>query len=260
MGKQLGLVTGASSGLGEWLARLLAQDGHDVVLVARSQDKLEALARSLTASGQVQAHVLPADLNDPRAPQALAQSLEARGLQVDFLFNNAGFGSNGPFLDLPLEQESQMVEVNLQAVLKLTHLLGQGMRRRGFGRILNVASTAGFQPGPFMATYYASKAFVLSWSQALAYELRGTGVTVTCHCPGPTATGFAQRAGNHKSKLFQRSGGVATAEETARHAYRATLAGKELAVHGTLNWLGTRAAQMSPRTGRSIAANLNRPS
>jgi short-subunit dehydrogenase len=258
MTKRLGLVTGASSGLGTHFAQLLAKDGHDVVLVARREDKLKALAEELKAAHKIQAHVIKSNFTDPSAPAALVRELEQRQLQIDFLFNNAGFGSTGPFLDLPLQGEADMVEVNIQAVLKLTHLLGQGMKARKFGRVLNVASTAAFQPGPYMATYYATKAFVISWSQALAYELSDSGVTVTCHCPGPTETGFAVRAGNEKTKLFQRRGAIASAEETALHAYRATMAGKQLAVHGLVNWMAAMAARTMPAMGRSIAASLNR--
>jgi short-subunit dehydrogenase len=255
MEKRLGLVTGASSGLGEHLAGCLAADGHDVVLVARSVGKLEALAKSLSARG-VQAHVLPADLTGRSAPQALFDELSRRNLRVDFLLNNAGFGSHGSFLELPLKEEVDMVELNVVALMQLCQLFGRGMRERKFGRILNIASTAGFQPGPFMATYYATKSFVLSFSRALSYELRGSGVTVTAHCPGPTATGFAARAGNDKSTLFK-TANVATAEETAQHAYRAMQKGKELSVHGMVNRIGARAALLSPGLGRTVAARMN---
>ena len=151
-----------------------------------------------------------------------------------------------------------MVDVNMAAVVALTHLFARPMRERGFGRICNVASTAGFQPGPFMATYYASKAFVISFSEAIAYELRGTGVTVTCHCPSATATGFAGRAGNDKSSLFQ--SGVAQADEVAAHAYCATLRGDGLSIPGAMNWFKMESLRFAPRAlVNRIAAKLNRP-
>jgi hypothetical protein len=152
-----------------------------------------------------------------------------------------------------------MVEVNCQALMKLCHFFGGPMRARGFGRILNIASTAGFQPGPFMATYYATKAFVVSFSEALAYELRDAGITVTCHCPGATHTEFAGRAGNDKSRLFQRPG-IASAEAVAEHAYRAMMAGRVVAIHGLLNALLVQSVRFSPRAVvRAVAAQVNLP-
>ena len=202
--RQVALVTGASSGLGEQLAWLAARHGHDVVLVARNTARLEALATQLRGE-KVEVHVFSADLSLPEAPQQLFDRVREKGLDVEFLINNAGFGSNGPFLDLPLSGEGDMVEVNCNALLKLTHLFARPMQARGHGRILNIASTAGFQPGPFMATYYATKAFVVSFSEALAHELKPRGVSVTCFCPGATATEFA--AGNREGRRG-RAGGL----------------------------------------------------
>jgi short-subunit dehydrogenase len=256
-GSGTALVTGASSGLGEVLAGLFAADKHNVVLVARSQKKLEEIKDALEKKHGVQAWAIAEDLADPAAPRRIFDQLNARGVTVDFLVNNAGFGSNGAFLDLDLDAEMRMVEVNVSALMKLTHLFVRGMRDRKAGRILNIGSTAGFQPGPFMATYYATKAFVISFSEALAYELKGSGVTVTCHCPGATATGFAARAGNDKSRLFQRSG-VATADEVARHAYRAMMRGDAIVVHGALNFIGVAGVRFTPRPWvRALAARFN---
>jgi short-subunit dehydrogenase len=152
------------------------------------------------------------------------------------------------------------VEVNCTALLKLTHLFARPMCERRSGRILNVASTAGFQPGPFMATYYATKAFVLSFSEALSHELKGSGVTVTCHCPGPTHTEFGIRSGTDKTRLFKRSGVIATASDTAADGYAAMMKGRVLAIHGFLNWLGVVVVRFSPRAiVRTIAATLNQP-
>jgi len=257
--RRTALITGASAGIGKALAPLFARDGHDLVLVARGQERLEALAAELRSAHGVQVSVVPADLTAPEAPFEIFGEVQRRGLTVDFLVNNAGFGSNGAFLDLPISGEAEMVEVNCQALMKLCHFFGGPMRARGFGRILNIASTAGFQPGPYMATYYATKAFVVSFSEALAYELRDAGVTVTCHCPGATHTEFAGRAGNDKSRLFQRPG-VATADEVAGHAYRAMMAGQAVAIHGLLNALLVQSVRFSPRAlVRSVAAQVNLP-
>ncbi len=258
MSRKVALITGASAGLGEQFAHCFARDGHDVILVARGAARLEALAAKLEQAHGVKAHVFPADLSQPDAPEQLFEAVRARGLAVDFLVNNAGFGSCGPFLEQALASEAEMVAVNCTALLKLSHLFARPMRERGAGRILNVASTAGFQPGPYMATYFATKAFVVSLSEALAYELKGTGVTVTCHCPGATHTEFTQRAGNGNTRLFQRPG-VATAEAVAAHAYGMMMRGRVLAIHGLLNWVGTVGVRFSPRVAvRALAASLNR--
>lgn len=259
MSTRTALITGASAGIGKAMAPLFAREGHDLVLVARGKDRLEALATELQAAHRVTAHVVAADLTDPAAPFQIFEETQRLGLTIDFLVNNAGFGSNGPFLDLSLSREAEMVEVNCAALLKLTHFYAGPMRQRGFGRVLNIASTAGFQPGPYMATYYASKAFVVSFSEALSHELRDTGVTVTCHCPGATHTEFAAKAGNDKTRLFQRSG-VASADEVAAHAYAAMMRGKPLAIHGALNTLLVQSLRFSPRAlVRTIAAEVNLP-
>ncbi|NNC19136.1 SDR family oxidoreductase [Corallococcus exiguus] len=257
MSRKVALITGASAGLGVQFAEQFAKDGHDVILVARGVAKLEELARKLEQAHGVKAHVLPTDLGQPSAPEQLFARVQELGLAVDFLVNNAGFGSSGPFLEQDLGREAEMVEVNCAALLKLTHLFARPMRERKQGRILNIASTAGFQPGPYMATYYATKAFVLSFTEALAVELEGTGVTATCHCPGATKTEFAGRAGNAESRLFKRPG-VAEAPEVAGHAYAAMMKGRVVSIHGLLNWLAAFSVRVSPRVVvRSIAAKLN---
>jgi len=254
----IALVTGASSGIGRELARLFAADGHSVVLVARRQERLDELARELGAAGRVEAWPIACDLAAPGAVDALVQTLAARDLHVDFLVNNAGVGTTGPFVDGPAEAEIAMTELNVTAVVRLTRALLPGMLARKHGRVLNVGSTAGFQPGPFMATYYASKAFVNHFSEALAYELAGSGVSVTLSCPGPTRTEFGDVSGIAKSKLFRLQ--VATAESVARQAYRALMRGRVLVIHGFLNWLGVELTRLGPRAlVRAIVAGLNRP-
>ncbi|MBJ6762181.1 SDR family oxidoreductase [Myxococcaceae bacterium JPH2] len=260
MSRKVALITGASMGLGEQFAECFARDGHDVILVARSAERLQTLATRLEKDHGIRAHVLPADLTQPETPERLFEDVNARGLEVEFLVNNAGFGSAGAFLELDLAREAEMVEVNCTALLKLTHLFVRPMRERGSGRVLNIASTAGFQPGPYMATYYATKAFVVSFSEALAYELKDSAVTVTCACPGATRTEFASRAGTEKSRLFQRPG-VAQASDVASDAYRAMMKGRVLSVHGLANWFGMEMVRFSPRAlVRSIAAGLNQKS
>ena len=251
------LVTGASAGLGLELARLLAADRHDLVLVARRRDRLEQLAAELERVHAVRAHVLAEDLADPAAPARIVEELGRRGLEIEVLVNNAGFGANGPFAELDAARQVGMVQVNVTALVELTRRLLPPMIARGAGRILNLGSTAGFQPGPFMAVYYASKAFVNSFSEALSFELRGTGVTVTVSCPGPTDTEFGAIAGNDKSRLF--AIGSMSAAEVARHAYAAMMRGRPLAVPGLLNKAGVQSVRLAPRSAlRRIAAALNR--
>lgn len=256
---QVALITGASSGLGEQFAHRFARDGHDVILVARNEARMNALAERLRLH-KVRTFVMPFDLSDPATPKKLLDAVAEKGLEVDFLVNNAGFGSTGPFLDLEVTRELEMVQVNCTALLELCHRFVKPMRARGRGRVLNIASTAGFQPGPFMATYYASKAFVVSFSEALSHELAGSGVTVTASCPGATLTEFSKVAGNDKTPLFQRPVGVAKAEDVVSDAYEAMMQGEPLVVHGWMNYLAYQSLRLSPRSVvRSITASLNKP-
>jgi short-subunit dehydrogenase len=240
------LVTGASGGIGEDLARLFAADGYDLVLVARSASKLEALAAELAAKHGVRATALAEDLADRAAPERIAARLEADGLAVSALVNNAGFGLYGPFAETPWERERQMIDLNVVALAHLTKLLLPGMIARREGRVLNVASTAAFQPGPLMSVYYATKAFVLSFSEATAKELAGTGVTVTCLCPGPTSTGFVDAAGMHKSKLFKRNVPMSS-QVVAQIGYDGMMKGKTVVVPGLVNKLLVQSLRVTPR-------------
>ena len=255
--EETALITGASAGIGRELARLAAKDGHDLALVARRRDRLEELAAELTLAHGVRVTVIAADLSDRDSPGQIAERLHATGTRVDTLVNDAGFGTCGPFSGAVLEREGEMVDVNIRALVQLTRVFLPEMLARRRGRILNIASVAGFVPGPYMATYYASKAFVLSFTEALAQELRGTGVTATASCPGPTATEFGAVARNKDTNLFQRS--VADAGSVARHAYRAMLAGNVVAVPGFMNKLIAQSIRIAPRAVvRAIAAYLNR--
>ena len=243
MGKGLALITGASAGLGAELAKLCAASGYDVVLVARTESRLAELASTLTRTHGVQARTLAADLADPTAPQAIHSQLA--GKPLDILINNAGFGVRGPFAQNDWGREASLLQVNVGALIHLTKLFLPAMIERRSGRILNVASTAAFVPGPFMAMYYASKAFVLSFSESIANEVHGTGVTVTALCPGPTRTEFAERAGIATSKLFQ--GTSMGAGEVAREGFDAMMAGKSSIVAGARNRWMMRGARLLPR-------------
>jgi hypothetical protein len=240
------LVTGASSGIGRELARVAAADGRDLVLVARTAEALEALADELAARHGVAARVVALDLARAEAPAELAARVEDLGLEIDVLINNAGFGVWGPFLETDPRVERRLLDLNVGTLTALTKIFVKPMVERGRGRILNVASTAAFQPGPGMAVYYASKAYVLSFSLALSVELRGTGVTVTTLCPGPTRTGFAREAGATRSRLFAHDRG-GDAAEVARKGYRALLRGDPLRVPGALDRVGVFATRLVPR-------------
>jgi len=254
MGRGTALVTGASAGLGTEFAKLCAADGYDVVLVARRAPRLTDLATSLTKTYRIEARPLAADLADPDAP--LRISAELGDAPIEILINNAGFGIRGPFAETNWERDAALLQVNVTALAQLTKLILPGMIARRSGRILNVASTAAFVPGPFMALYYASKAFVLSFSEALANELQSTGVSATVLCPGATRTEFAAAAGVADSELFH--GPVMGAEEVARIGYRAMMAGKSSAIAGARNrWLirGTRLVSRSFVAGQTRRMN-----
>ncbi len=235
------VVTGASGGLGLEFAKLLAGDKIDLVLVARSGDKLEAIATQLRATHGVNVETIALDLSLPDA----AKTVFARAPVCDILINNAGFASNGRFDELPEARIREEIMLDVLTLTELTRVYLPGMRARGAGRIMNVASTAAFVPGPFMAVYYAAKAFVLSFTQAIAEELRGTGVTATTFCPGATATGFASRAGAENTRLFRI--GTAKADAVARAGYRGMLAGKDLVVPGLMNKATALSAKVTPR-------------
>jgi short-subunit dehydrogenase len=240
--RPVALVTGASAGIGAELARVLAAD-HDLVLTARRETELRSLAATLAPAA---CHVFPADLAEPAAPRALFDAVAAAGLSLDVLVNNAGFGDLGPFAELDLEKALRMIRVNATALTELTGLFLPGMLTRGRGRVLNVGSVAGFQPGPFMAVYYATKAFVNSFSEALYCELRGTGVTVTCLAPGPTRSEFAAVAGMQATKLFT-VGSVADTRSVAEAGVRGLMRGRRMVIPGFRNRVLLFAERFAPR-------------
>jgi len=251
------LITGASGGIGEQLALLLAADKHDLVLVARNAGKLESLCQEFARAHGILARSVAADLADPQAPSHILDVLARDGIAVDVLVNNAGFGASGAYAEIDWETEAHMIQVNITALAHLTRLFLPDMLARRNGKILNVASTAAYVPGPFMAVYYASKAFVLSFSEALAEEVQGTGVSVTALVPGATATNFASTAGNAESPLF-RGGNVMDAATVARLGYDAMMSGQRVAVAGLSNKLTALSTRLAPRSALAkIARRLN---
>ncbi len=240
------LITGASSGIGRELAIVFAQNGWDVVLVARSADKLQELAEELVRKHQISAETIALDLVDPAAPQKLLRETAARSLKIDALVNNAGIGSFGFFADIDPENDARLLELNVTALTKLTKLFLRPMIVRKKGYILNVASTAAFQPGPLMAVYYASKAYVLSFSEALSNELEGSGVSVTALCPGAVRTGFQDAANMTGSKLFKRV--TLEASRVAREGYQAMMRGKRVVVPGVRHRLMIAGSRFAPHS------------
>jgi short-subunit dehydrogenase len=250
------LVTGASSGIGLELAKCFAADGCRLVLVARKGIALEALATELRKEHKIQAQVLTADLAQRDTPNRLLAQLHAAGIKVDVLVNNAGFGAQGRFAELPLNRQLDMLQVNVTALVHLTHLMLPGMIERRRGGVLNVASTAAFQPGPGMAVYYASKAFVLSFTEAVAEELAGTGVTATAVCPGPTITNFGAAAGGRFKPIARKVS--MTAAAVAHLGHRAFRSGRVVAITGVRNQMPALAVRLTPRSlVRKIAKRLN---
>lgn len=244
--RQTALITGASSGIGYELARLFAQDGYDLALVARNRPKMEQIAEDFAAKFKVTATVLAEDLSDPSAPERIHADLRRRGVDIDTLVNNAGFGTYGFFAESDLAEELAMVQVNVAALTHLTGLFVRDMVKRGRGRILNVSSMAAFEPGPLMAIYHATKAYVLLFSEAVANEVKGTGVTVTCLCPGPTATDFQARARMQRSRYAARES-MMDAAEVARIGYRGLMAGKSVVIPGLRNQVLIWSLRLAPR-------------
>lgn len=240
------LITGASGGIGYELAKLFAKDHHNLVLVARSSAKLTQLADELQRQFGISAKAVALDLTEAPAAQFLFDQLQREGIAVDVLVNNAGYGIRGDFAEVPLEESLGQIQLNITALTALTRLFVGPMKERRAGKIMNVASTAGFQAGPLMAVYYATKAYVILFSEGLASELKGSGVTVTCFCPGATDTGFQKRAATENSLLFKGLRPM-DAKTVARDGYRGLLAGKTLVISGFRNWLVAESVRFAPR-------------
>ena len=261
------LITGASIGIGYEFARIFAQHGYDLVLVARSGDRLKDLANRIFKETSALTTHLPHDQNFEQASatnptlsvliiekdlsvagagKEVFDELKAKGIAVDVLVNNAGFGDYGLFHELTLARQVQMIDLNVRTLTELTHLFGGEMVKRGQGKILNVASTAAFQPGPLLAVYYATKHFVLAFSEALANEMKPFGVTVTALCPGPTESGFQEAANMGRSRLFRRFQ-LPSSYSVALYGFKAMNAGETVAVHGVLNRMMTKLVPFVPR-------------
>jgi short-subunit dehydrogenase len=244
--ESVALITGASGGIGYELAKLFARDRYNLVLVARSADKLNQVAAELQGQFGVTVKTVALDLGAVVAPQFLFDQLQREGIAVDVLVNNAGFGGFGEFAAMAEEKILGQIHLNITALTHLTRLFLPPMLARRRGKIMNVASTAAFQPGPLMAVYYATKAYVLSFSEALANEVAGSGVVVSCFCPGATDTGFAKRAGTEDSRLFRKLGAM-DAGVVARDGYRGLIAGRRVVISGLQNWLVAKSVGFAPR-------------
>jgi uncharacterized protein len=252
------LITGTSSGIGNELARLFARHGYNLVLVARSEQQLRQMAKELQEAHGVTARVIVKDLALACAPAEIFSELQRDNIQIDVLINNAGFGNYGLFAENDLCTELQMLQVNMVALTHLTRLLLPEMLKRGEGKILNMASLAAFQPGPRMAAYFATKAYVLSFSEALSNELKGTGVSITVLCPGFVTTNFHKRAGADKSKMMNMP--MMDAKTVARLGYHALMNNKVVVVTGLINNVLVQSMRLSPRMlTRYVSQYLIRP-
>jgi uncharacterized protein len=247
------LVTGASSGIGRELAALFAADGHDVILVARRKDRLESLASELNSRFGITTTVIVSDLSQPDSPEKIYSAVRERGLEVDYLVNNAGFGFNSLFWEDSREQQLSMIQVNVLALTALTHLFVGDMLKRKFGHVLNISSAGGFASAPMMAVYLATKSFVLHFTEGLASELEDTGVAATVFCPGATATEFGERSESSSALLFYFGFTVDSPAAAARAAYKAMLRKKRLSIMGLSNWL---IARVLPRGVLNWAAGI----
>jgi short-subunit dehydrogenase len=256
-GPETVLITGASSGIGLELARCFAADKSNLILVARNAEALQKLAAELESARGIRVQVFPCDLARPESPEKIFSELQGRGLTVDVLVNNAGFGLMGSFAKLSLARQLEIIQVNITALTALTGLFLPGMLERRRGGILNVGSVAGFLPGPNMAVYYASKAFVQSFTEAVAEEIAGSGVTMSVLCPGPTESNFGMVARDGKPRTMQTP--KMTSQAVAIYGHRKFRSGKVIAVPGNLNRLFVFAPRITPRNiARKIVKKYNK--
>ena len=244
--KKTALITGASSGIGLELARIFAREGHDLLITARRKERLNGLKKELEQEFGIEVNTFPVDLADIDSPQKLYDFTQKQSLSVHFLVNNAGVGDYGLFHKSDWNRQAAIIDLNIRALTHLTHLFLPSMVEKESAHILNIASTAAFQPGPFMSVYYASKNYVLAFGEAIANELQDTGVTVTTLCPGPTESEFQKLANMEKSKLFDRLP-VATSKQVADYGYKTMLQGKRVAIYGALNRIAPKIVSLFPR-------------
>lgn len=246
------LVTGASGGIGREFAKVLSENGYDLVLVARNKTALEKLAEEL----KTRTLIIPCNLSQEEEVDSLYSQITEKEITISVLINNAGFGDNSPFLDSEWNRQEEMVKLNLLALMRLSYLFGNEMKKMGEGHIVNLSSVAAFSAGPDMSVYYASKAFVLSFSESLSEELRGTGVTVTALCPGPTSTGFEKSAGMKNSRMFSLF--PQTPEKVAKAGCKAMIRGRSICYHGPVTHGYNLLSRILPRTvARKIAHRVN---
>lgn len=241
------LITGASSGIGLELAKIHAKNGDSLILVARSEDKLIQLAEELKKKYKIETEVIAKDLSKIGSAKELYDEIKGKGLNIEYLINNAGFGDYGEFINTDWEKENQMIQLNITALTQLTKLFLPEMVARKSGKVMNVASIASFLPGPLMAIYYASKAFVLHFSEAVNNEVKEHNVSVTALCPGPTMSGFQDAANLGESKFFQ-GNKFPSSKEVAEYGYQAMQKGKVVAIHGIMNKLTVFLLRFVPRS------------
>lgn len=252
------LITGASSGIGYELSKIFAKNGYNLVLVARNSDKLNSISAEIREQYDIDIKVLPKDLSDPLAPQELYDDLFADGINIDVLVNNAGIGNNGKFTDTGLEEYTALIQLNITSLTMLCSIFGKSMVKNGSGRILNVASTAAFQAGPYMSVYYASKSYVLLFSEGLKNELKDDGVGVTVLCPGATQTEFFKRSDMIGTKL-EKSPLMMSASKVAEIGFSGLMKGKSVVIPGFMNRLLVLSVRFTPRViVTAIASVLNR--
>ncbi|OEH93109.1 SDR family NAD(P)-dependent oxidoreductase [Bacillus solimangrovi] len=249
--KRTALITGATSGLGYEFVKLFAKDEFDLVLVARNEKKMEEIKQSLPNN---KVTIIKKDLSLPNAAKEVFESIQREEIQIDILINNAGFGLLGSFEDLDIHQQTEMINLNITALTELTHYFLPQLKKSNSAKILNVASTAAFQPGPSMAVYFATKAYVLSFSEAIAEEVKEHNITVTTLCPGPTNTNFGAVANSSNAKMFDQA---MTAEAVATQGYNALFGGKGVTITGFVNKMGVLGAKFVPRRlAMKIAKNV----
>lgn len=253
--KKTALITGASSGIGYELSKVFAKNGYNLVLVSRNREKLILVSEELRKQHDIQVTVIPKDLFKWPSPQEIYDEVAAAGIKIEILVNDAGIGVYGKFTQSSAEKQMDLIQLNITSLTMLCKLFGKDMAKNGSGRILNVASTAAFQAGPFMSTYYASKAYVLTLSEALNYELRKDGVTVTALCPGPTQTAFFERSDMIGTRI-ERSPYMMSAAEVAEIGFSGLLKGKTIVIPGLINKVLAFLVRLTPRRIASAGASF----
>jgi len=241
------LITGASEGIGYEFAKIFAEKGHDLILVARNESRLQTITQELSTEFKIQVKYYAKDLSKPENAQFIYEDLKSQNIQVEYLVNNAGFGINNQYIDIEWQRELEMFNLNMITLAYFTKVFAKDMKERGFGRILNLGSTGSFQPGPFMAGYCATKAFVLNLSEAINYELKGTNVSVSTLCPGVTESKFHEVAQTRKT-IMMKILSHASAADVAKYGYKLMIKGKSYGIHGFINKIMILLNRFAPRS------------